>query len=184
MARRPGGLGAPRSVEDLEIDLGESLRVDEEVELDDPALVDREGADRERDAPPVRDDAGRAVDERLSDGEPRLAKDGRLAGDVGRATDDARPASAPVGAKDDVGGEDRDERIEVAPVRGRQEGVHDPPLGAEVGVSRRRTASDPLACPARKLTGGLRRPIDDRRDLFEGNGEHVVEHESQTLGGR
>ncbi len=37
--------------------------------------------------------------------------------------------------------------------------------------------------PARQLARGDRRAADDRGDLVEGQGEHVVQHEGEPLGG-
>ena len=40
------------------------------------------------------------------------------------------------------------------------------------------------AAPTGQFAGGLRRPLDDRRDLVERDGEHVVQYECQSLGRR
>ena len=85
----------------------------------------------------------------------------------------------------DVGVEQREQRVEVAAARGREEGVDDLALPAQIGVRRRRSR------PARGAGRGWRaagpRPASAptmRRDLVERHGEHVVQHERQPLGGR
>ena len=57
-------------------------------------------------------------------------------------------------------------------------------LGHQVGVRVGRGLVDAAPRPAGQLAGGLRRPLDDRRDLVERHGEHVVQHERQPLGRR
>ena len=45
-------------------------------------------------------------------------------------------------------------------------------------------AADPAARPAGELARRLGRAVDDRRDLVERHGEHVVQHEREPLGRR
>jgi hypothetical protein len=50
--------------------------------------------------------------------------------------------------------------------------------------TRRRARGAPRgAPPARQLASRLGGAVDDRRDLVEGHGEDVVEHEREPLGG-
>ena len=133
------------------------------------------------------DDTGGAVDERGTHvgRQPRErhrpARHGLRAADDDRRVGMGHPS---VGAQDDVGVEHGHERVEVAlPGRG-EERVDDHPLAREVRIGRGRLALHAMPRAARELARRGRRPADDRRDLVEGHGEHVVQHERETLGGR
>ncbi len=106
------------------------------------------------------------------------------AGDGLRAPHQLHDASAALGPQDDVRIEHRDKPLEVALPRGRQEGLDHLTLGADVGIGVRGCGPHPPAGAAGKLTHGLGRAIDDRGDLVEGDREHVVQHERESLGRR
>ncbi len=98
----------------------------------------------------------------------------------------SRPADlgdtrAAVRAYDDLRVEDRDQRVEVALPRGGEVGVDDGALASEVGLRWRRCAADAAARTARELPGRLGRALDESGDLIEGDLEHVVEHEGESL---
>src|SRR5215218_7373775 len=117
-------------VELCEVELGDPLRVGEEVELDDLPVLDRHGADGEGLAVAERDGSGGAVDERAPNGEVDAGPQERLAGDCLRPLNDVRCAGeAAVGPEHDVGVEHGDERVEVTLPRGRLERLDDFPLG-------------------------------------------------------
>ena len=92
-------------------------------------------------------------------------------------------AAPPSERTHDLGVEDGEESFEVAGARRRQEGVDDDPLAVEVDVGHGR-ALDAATGAARELPRRRRRPADDRRDLVERHGEHVVQHEGDPFGGR
>jgi len=107
--RGPAGLASPHGGRQL-------ARVGHEVELDDPAVFDREGKNGDRLLARKNDQARVAVDDRRS-GEPREAGAAceDAAGDVLGSFD--RPtvaAEAGVCTEDDIGVEDFEERLEVA----------------------------------------------------------------------
>src|SRR5215216_1475679 len=122
-------------VEDCQVELPESLRVGEEVELDDLAVPHRDGADRERLPVAEGDGPGNAVDQRRPYVQPdpgvagRLARDGRGAAYLPRAADG--PEILP---QDDIRVEHRYEPIEVALTCGRQKRVDDLTLRFEVRI--------------------------------------------------
>ena len=110
----------------------------------------------------------------------------RLLGDgLGAAGHRHKPRTrgAAVGSHDDIGVEDGQESFEIAGARRRKEGVDDDPLAVEVDVGYGRTL-DAAPGPARELPRRRRRPADDRGDLVERHGEHVVQHEGDPFGGR
>jgi hypothetical protein len=67
------------------------------------------------------------------------------------------------------------------PCRG-QEGIHDLPLLADVGVGHRRLP-DPAPGPAGELPGRLRGEIHHRSDLVERHVDDIVQDEGQPFGG-
>ena len=97
--------------------------------------------------------------------------------------DAPRRQRSPIGSEHDVWVEDRDQGPEVALAGGGEEGVDDLSLAAEVGVREWGRSLDPAAGAARELPGRGRGALDDRRDLIEGHGEHVMEDEREPLGG-
>jgi hypothetical protein len=126
-----------------------------------------------------------AVDERRvhDQAEPRIEE--RLAGDRPRPADLSRSARwTKIRAQHDVRVQHLEQRLEVAVARGREERVDDSALSLEVGVGNRRLALDAAARTAGELPCRLRRAVDDRRDLVEGHGENVVQHEGEPLGRR
>jgi ABC-type multidrug transport system ATPase subunit len=86
-------------------------------------------------------------------------------------------AAAGVDPEHHVGVEHRDESLEVPVAGGRQEGVDQLALPCEVGILGGRGAADAAACAAGELARGPRRRVDNRSDLVEGHGKHVVQHE-------
>ena len=93
-------------------------------------------------------------------------------------------SAALVGAQHDVGVQDRDEALEVTVTGGGEEGVDDAALLVQVRVRRRGGALDAAAGAAGELARGGRGAVDQRADLVEGHGEHVVQDEGEPLGGR
>jgi hypothetical protein len=87
-------------------------------------------------------------------------------------------------AQHDAGVEDADEGVEVAGPAGGEEGVDDPALFGEVRFGDRLCALDPAAAATCELTGRGRAAPDDRRDLFVGHGEGVVQDEGEPFGRR
>lgn len=81
--------------------------------------------------------------DRLSRHRPRAVEDHGVAG--------ARDAA--VGAQDDLGVEDGDERLDVPVAGGGEEGVDGRPPAGEIGVGYRRLSLDAAAGPARELPG-------------------------------
>ena len=97
-------------------------------------------------------------------------------------TGGAGAPGAEVGSQHDVGVEQRDEGVEVAPARCQEEGVDHVSLTGEIGVgSRYLGAFDAAPGPAGELPRRRRGSTDHRRDLLEGQLEHVVEHEREPL---
>ena len=148
-------------------------------------MLDREPDNRDRPAADHHDRASGAVDDRRL----RKRREGTAAledhrRDAARTAHRQPAAGGHVDAQDDVGVEHLQERLEVACAGGRQEGVDDLALTAEVGVGPRRRAAHAPPGAARQLPRGLGCAVDDRRDLVEGNGEHVVQHEGEPLGRR
>src|SRR6202035_2780936 len=97
---------------------------------------------------------------------------------------DARPGRAALAPEDDVGIEDREQGLEVAVARGREERLDDPALLAPavgLGVAR---APDASPRSARELTRRRDASLDDRRDLLERHAEHVVQYDREPLGRR
>jgi hypothetical protein len=120
------------------------------------------------------------------DGGGRLVEHRRPAGDVGRAAQQRRdlgPGGAAVRPEQRVGVEDGDQVGQVAAPGGGEERVDDAALGGRIRVSARRPrAAHPPAGPACELPGGGRRPVDQRRDLLEGQVEQVMQDEREPLG--
>ena len=85
-------------------------------------------------------------------------------------------------AHHDLGVEHGDEGFEIAVAGGRHEGVDELALAAEVRVRHGRLALHTPAGAAGQLARRLGRSVDDRRDLVEGHGEDVVQHEREALG--
>ena len=91
--------------------------------------------------------------------------------------------AAVIGAEHHLGIQHREQPLEVAVARGLEEGLDDLLLPAEIGVRRRR-ALHPAAGAAGQLPRRSGRAADDRRDLLERHGEHVVQHEGKPFGRR
>ncbi len=94
---------------------------------------------------------------------------------------DARGHRGGIGPEHHVRIEHGQERREVAAARGGEEGGDDLPAPVAVGVPGFRLALHPPPCPARELPGGVEGAADDRRDLVEGQVEHVVEDEGDAF---
>ena len=77
----------------------------------------------------------------------------------------------------DVGVEHGDQAVEVAGPGGTEEGVDHGPLPGEVGFGRRGRLLHLAAGATGQLTRGGRRPVEDRGDLLERDGEAVVQDE-------
>jgi hypothetical protein len=88
-----------------------------------------------------------------------------------------------IGAEQDVWVEHREKRVEVTGARGSEEGVDKFALAGEIGVGHRRRSPHPAACAARELPCRGRGAAHDGSDLVEGNGERIVQHEREALGG-
>ena len=94
----------------------------------------------------------------------------------------AGEARAGVGAQDDVGVQQGDERVEVPLAGGGEEGLDHLALLVGIGVAHGRVALDAAARPAGELPRGLGRAVHDRGDLVKRDREHVVQYEGQALG--
>ena len=136
----------------------------------------------------LHDDSRSAVDERRPAERSQAGAAGehelRHVDGAGDGRSGTRTASAGVDAEHDVGVEHRKQGVEVARTRGDKKGVDDLALAWQVGVGGRRCALHAAPAAARELPGRGRSPADDRGDLLEGDGEHVVQHESEPLCGR
>ena len=76
-----------------------------------------------------------------------------------------------------------DEPFEVALTRCSRKRLDHLALAAEVGIGLHPLGLDPAAGAARELARGRGRALDDRGDVVEGDGEHVVQHVGEALGG-
>src|SRR5215211_597286 len=168
-------------VEDRQVELPESLRVAEEVEFDDLAIPHRDGADRERLPVAEGDGPGNAVDQRRPNVQPDLGVAERLARDRRRAAYLPQAARPEILPQDDIRIEHRHEPIEVAVTRSRQKRVDNLMLRFEVRVGLGSLGAHASARPAGELARCLGGATDDRRDLVEGQGEDVVQHEREPL---
>ena len=151
-------------VEHGQVEPRDALRVGEEVELGDPPVLDRDGADRER--PAVR---GRStIPAAPLTSARRMVRSTRDHSSAWPAT-----VSAPRRCCDatgrvrrppehDVGVEHGDERVEITLAGGREERLDDLPLGGQVGVRDRVGAADAPARPAGQLPRRLGRALHDR----------------------
>jgi hypothetical protein len=88
-----------------------------------------------------------------------------------------------IGSQHDFWIEQREKRVELTVVRGREERGHDFPLTRAICGRRHLSPLDPATRPAGKLTCRRWRAAHDRCDLIERHGEHVVQHEHEPLGG-
>src|SRR6266545_3825113 len=172
-------------VEDRQIELAQACGVGEDVDLDDLPFRHREAHDRKRLSTCDDDQSRGSVHQRRmgEPGPPREAQ--RLLGHGPRTAylpRCARGRGTEIGSEHDVRVEHRDQRVEVAVARGGEEGVDDRPLAGGVGVGNRGSALHPPAGPAGELARRGRGAPYDGRDLVEGHGEHVVQHERQPLG--
>ena len=93
------------------------------------------------------------------------------------------PAAPRIGSENHIRVENRDQSLEVPVARRREERLDDLSLSIRVGVGHGVLRPHAATGAARELTGRLGGAIDDRRDLVEGHGEDVVEHEREPLGG-
>ena len=110
-------------------------------------------------------------------GAPHLGREGGAAPvPVGRRHAHGRG----VGAQHGVGRQHREQAIEVAVAGRGQKGADQLAVLRDVGGGRG-GAADAAAGAAGELAGGRRRALDDRRDLFEREVEHVVQHEGDAL---
>ena len=100
-----------------------------------------------------------------------------------RTSLDAPTRGGAVGSEHDVRVEHGEKRVEVAAARGGEEGFDDLPLAGEVGAGSLSRSLHPAAGAAGELPGCGRRATHDGGDLVEGDGEHVVQHEGEPLGG-
>ena len=103
-------------------------------------------------------------------------------GDRGCPSHRTLSGRAEIAAQRHVGVQNGDQPIQVAGTSGGEESVDDGVLGHQVGVRAGRGLLNALPCPAGQFAGGLRRPLDDRRDLVERDREHVVQDERQSFG--
>ena len=86
-----------------------------------------------------------------------------------------RAVTTAIGAKHDVGVEQRQQGVEVASAGGLEERIDDAFLNGEIGVRLWPRRVDAPSGPARQLTSSRRRPVDDRGDLLERDREDVVQ---------
>lgn len=181
------GSSASDRTEDGKVEGYQPFGVLEDVDLDDSSVGDDERHDRQHAGSGGDDGSGGPVDQRRSDEGSEFRCHHGVCGDVSsRVNHDGPPAARcpAVSPEDDVGIEHGNQCIEVAILGRGEEGVHHDPLPREVRVGSRSLATYPATCSAGELPRGGRAALDQRRDLVEGQGEHVVQHEGEPLGGR
>jgi hypothetical protein len=127
----------------------------------------------------------RAVDQRGL-GVPRRPPEGQHLPCHGvSATDRGLPAGrerGAVGTAYDIGGQYGEQGVEVAVTGGGEERLDDTtPLG-ELGGGHTGDAAHPMPRPAGQLLRCGRGAVENGRDLVEGHGEQVVQHEGDPLG--
>ena len=141
--------------------------------------------DREQATGAADDGACNAVDDR--GGRAATSRTPPCLADDGVRADDRRMCERAVGAGVDAsttsGSSSSSEGVEVPLPGGAEEGVDDPLLLGEPSIGLRVRALHPPAGAARELACGLRAAADDRRDLVEGQREHVVQDEREPFGG-
>ena len=169
-----------------QIEPTESLRIRQNVDLDDPAAGEREAEHAERS--PIRTarhDSNASVHQDDMIREAQLRERGGLCSHGVSATHHARRARerSAIGSQHDVWIEHGDQALEVAVAGRRQKGVEHPALLLPISVRRRRLTLDASPSTARKLPRRNRRTVHDRRDLLERHPEHVVKDKRQALGG-
>src|SRR5690348_14033978 len=98
--------------ENGQVESGETFGVEEEVELDDPAVANGEGPDGERAAVSCRDKANGTVDQRGDDDQVEPRETPSAPGDGDGADPLLVPAATEVGVQHDVGVEHRHDRFE------------------------------------------------------------------------
>src|SRR5262249_11001274 len=76
----------------------------------------------------------------------------------------------------------RDQTLKITATQSVEEGVNDPPLLHEASLGNRWRTLNATPCPARQLSGRLRRAPKNVSDFVKGNGKHVVQNERQSLG--
>src|SRR6185437_9319785 len=84
---------------------------------------------------------------------------------------------------DDIGIQHRQQPLEIAAARGCEKGFNDRPLPVEIRFGRLALAAHAPPRAARKLPRRLGGTFDDGRDILEWNIKHVVQYESDALGG-
>ena len=183
-------IGVVRKLQQLDLKRRHHGGVGEDLDLGDGVADDVEGEDRS--GPPARRPhrARGAVDDswpgphrppRQGHGHgPGATHLGRQQGRSPVAVGGSRFNRSAIGPQDSVRVEQVDERLEVPPAGGGQEGLDDLMLAAPISEGLLVVALDAPPGPAGQLAGGGRRAIDDRRDVLEWHREHVVEHERRV----
>jgi hypothetical protein len=162
----------------------QTVRVGEDVDSGDLSTCDGEGHDRHGLSLGRGHDPGGAVHQG-EPGERSEAREGEgLLADGAGSAHERGSVRAAVGPQDDVRVEQREEVVEPAAPRGGHECLDDLALPGQVGIRNRPRTLDAAARAARRLTGRGGGASGDRGDLVEGQGEHVVQHECEPLGGR
>jgi hypothetical protein len=178
--------GSGRVVEVGQVELAQPCGIHEQIDLDDLAVRDREAGHAERPAISNHDEPRHPVNQRRPHVGGETREGDASLGDGDGATHLPRGAPRPraaVDAEHDVGVEHRDQRVEGSVARSGEEGVDQLSLAGKIDV-RHRGALHPASCAARELPcrGGC--APDQRSDLVERDGEHVVQHEREPLGRR
>jgi hypothetical protein len=165
-----------------EVQLGETLGIDQSIDLGDPSVRDGEGHHREQS--PVRGDDGArgAVDDRRPNRRVELGVGGRApCHGLGAAKDERRLlAQTGIDPELDLGSEHRDECVEVAIARRGEEGVDDLPLSHEIRVGLRGALHAPSRAAGELLSRRFG-TVQSRGDVREWHGEDVMQHEGKSL---
>jgi hypothetical protein len=167
-----------------DVELAHAFGVGDEVDRDDPPIADRAAGHPA--GPPTRrpDRAGRAVHQRRMRCSGASRRPGRHPrGPTGLP---GRPYAhgGVVGPHYDVRVEQRQQRVEVAAAGRGEEGIDDLSLMGEVQLRIVGPVLDPTPGTTRQLSCRVRGSPHDLADLVEGDGEDVVQHEGDALGGR
>ncbi|EID81646.1 hypothetical protein W59_02174 [Rhodococcus opacus RKJ300 = JCM 13270] len=159
------------------------MPVGEDVDPCDLPTCDGEGHDRHGLSLGCGHDSGGAVHQG-EPGERSEAREGEgLLADGAGSAHGRGSVSAAVCPQDDVRVEQGEEVVEPAGPRGGHERLDHLALPGRVGIRNGPRPLDAAARAARELTGRGGGASGDRGDLVEGQGEHVVQHECEPLGG-
>jgi len=169
---------------DEKIQLCETLRVDERIDLGDLAVGDGKGHHREQPFTGGYHGSCRSVDERGGHEREELRVGGRVRRDgfgAAKCQGGFLAQRAAIDAELDSGIEYRDERVEVAVAGSREERVDHLSLSREISVGFRAPLHASPRAAGELLRGGLG-AVKNGRDVCKRDGEYVVQDEREPLG--